>query len=99
MCRGRSLRVRFGAACRTPPSYRCTDANATLVPIAEILDRDCMLNTDALRRLLCGVRDGADFRQWRSFESLERSRQRYWMGYTGTDCRSRWGSHRFRRFS
>jgi hypothetical protein len=39
--------------------YRCADRDAVLVPLAEVAVPDRKLSEDALRRLLCGVRDGA----------------------------------------
>jgi hypothetical protein len=44
----------------TAASYRCTDPTALLVALAQVTGPDRKLNEDALRRLLCGVRDGAD---------------------------------------
>jgi hypothetical protein len=41
-------------------SYRCTDPQSILVPVADITAPVRKLNADALRRLLRGVRDGDD---------------------------------------
>jgi hypothetical protein len=46
--------------CATAPSYRCTDPQSILVPVAEITAGVRKLNADALRSLLRGVRDGHD---------------------------------------
>jgi hypothetical protein len=56
------LLAEFSLACGSvaAPSYRCTDPNAVLMPLVEIIAPDRKLNEGALRRLLSGVRDDAD---------------------------------------
>lgn len=44
----------------TAASYRCSDQTALLVPLAEVIGPRRMLNVDAVRSLLRGVRDGVE---------------------------------------